>query len=253
MKNFLIILLFSNLLFADNFIHLYNAGKYSDAIKKAEKISDTNSSEYADYFLGKMYFQGDQVKKDLFKSVYYLEKSAKKGNKDAQFLLAKMYSNGTFFNQNQKKAFKLIQSLAKQNHPASEYILALYYYNGIQTSVNFKKSFFWARKAAMNKLPEANYLVGKMYYTGLGVIQDEELAISHLKMASLYGNLKAQELLSKILIKKDQKTLKNSYSKETIQAVKVALRNGSVKLWKVWNKLNLGEFDDSKIGEKTKK
>ena len=234
---------FSVFLNASNFIELYEKGKYNEAIKKAENYSLKNKSNIADFFLGKIYLYGDHTKKDLFKAFYYLEKSSKNGNKNADFLLAKMYMNGIYVNKNEKKAIDILTKLSKQGNKNAQYILSYCFFNGIGVKKDYKKAFFWGRRSAFQKVPEANYIVGLMYYTGNGVKENIQKAISHLKLASLYGNLDAQELLARILIRRDKKQLKGKFSKETVDAVKVALRNGSTTLWTDWNNLELGLYD----------
>lgn len=228
----------------ESYIDLYNKGQYTEAIKNAKESAEKLKSSNAEFFLGKIYFYGDHIKKNLDKSKFFLMKAQKKGNKNAIFLLSKMYANGIGTKKDLKKTIKMLTSLSKRGMKEAQYELSLCYFYGNGVKVNYEKAFFWARRAALKKVSEADYLVGLMLYKGKGVSKDIKKAIAYLKLGSLYNNLDSQELLAKILIDRDKKQLNGKFSKETVKAVKVALSNGSKTLWKDWNDLDLGMYDE---------
>ncbi len=69
---------------------LQQEGRIEEAVAWYEKAS-AQRNQYADYRLGKLYLQGEDVAKDISKTIGYLTASAESGNQYAQYTLGKLY------------------------------------------------------------------------------------------------------------------------------------------------------------------
>ena len=70
------------------------AGKFETALQVFVPLAETSNHAYAQYFLARMYEQGEGVAKDRKVAAKWYRKSAEQGVNDAQFRLATMYENG---------------------------------------------------------------------------------------------------------------------------------------------------------------
>ena len=70
------------------------AGKFEAALKVFVPLAETNKHAYAQYFLARMYEQGEGVAQDRKVAAKWYRKAAEQGVNDAQFRLATMYENG---------------------------------------------------------------------------------------------------------------------------------------------------------------
>lgn len=70
------------------------AGKFEAALKIFVPLAETDKHAYAQYFLARMYEQGEGVAQDRRVAAKWYRKAAEKGVNDAQFRLAAMYESG---------------------------------------------------------------------------------------------------------------------------------------------------------------
>src|SRR5439155_1324745 len=95
-----------------------------------------------------LYNIGKGTKKDLEKAIYWCDKAAKNGNKEAQYNLGQYYELGIGINQNETKAFELYEKSANQGYISAQFYLGYCYVNGIGTEVNKEKGFMLYNQAA---------------------------------------------------------------------------------------------------------
>ncbi|MEX2479380.1 MAG: tetratricopeptide repeat protein [Gammaproteobacteria bacterium] len=69
-------------------------GKYDDALQTLVPLAETRDHAYAQYFLGRMYADGQGVAKDPERAAEWYRKAAEQGVADAQFRLGQLYENG---------------------------------------------------------------------------------------------------------------------------------------------------------------
>lgn len=110
-------------------------------------FSRHDKSEIAQYYLGRMFFKGLGVKKDLATSFRYTKQSAENGFAGAMYALAVMYLKG---NGTEKKA----------DH-----------------------GFLWASEAFINGNAHSTYLLGYCYEFGVGVLRDLDKAAAWYEKA----------------------------------------------------------------------
>lgn len=134
--------------------------------------SEIESNNKADYLIAEVYYKGFNLdnKKDLKKSIYFYERSAKRGNKDAPLKLATLL----LFNEkvlNTEIGLKWLINAASND---SETAMLLYYGLSLQKKDKesyFKKITYLELKAKKND-KYANFELGYVYFTGKVVQRD---------------------------------------------------------------------------------
>lgn len=120
-------------------------------------------NEYAQYFLGKIYMNGEDIDQDFEKAVHWFNKSAEKGNQYAQYRLGIIHLNGLGVKQDTVKAIEELKKSANQNNRHAQYMLGKIYMEGIGVEQNLKEAASWYEKAGNQDHSYAQYYLGKMY------------------------------------------------------------------------------------------
>jgi len=106
-------------------IKLIKSGKIDEGINLVKKAAENNYSD-AQLCLGLLYSIGDNVPKDLEKSIMWLSKSSKLGNSVAQYQLALNYFNGEGVPVNTSEALKLLRKSANNGNKKAKDLLLSY-------------------------------------------------------------------------------------------------------------------------------
>jgi uncharacterized protein len=151
----------------------YFRGKGVDKdIDKAEfwllKCSEQNTdgSDYAEYYLGKLYQYERNAIKD---AMYWYEKSAARGYMWAQSDLAEIYARGDHVDKDFKKAFELYEKAANQGEVDSQASLGKMYLDGLGVEIDYEKAIHWLNKAIEQNDAYSMYFMGLLYLNGNGV------------------------------------------------------------------------------------
>ena len=95
-----------------------------------EELSADNF-EYAEYLLGKLYYQGDDIPQDISQAVYHFERAFAVGNEYAAYQLGKIFLNE--INDTDKAVFYLKAAAEKGNAYAQYQLGKLYLFgNGVE-------------------------------------------------------------------------------------------------------------------------
>ena len=122
---------------------------------------------------------------------------AEKGDVRAQYNLGVMYANGQDIPKNAAKALEWTTKSAENGFAVAQYNLGLMYDNGQGVPKNSEKALEWYRKAA-KQVAESQQNSGVMVNHGEGVLKNEEKSIDWKKSAE-QGLAKAQENLGVIV------------------------------------------------------
>ena len=106
----------------------------------------------AQYALGKIYIEGKNIPKDIYKAILYLTQSVEQENEWAAYQLGKLYLLGKDVSKDTEKAVAYLTKAAEQGNQFAQYIL------------------------------------GKLYLLGKDVPKDKELAIKWLTLSAEQGN-----------------------------------------------------------------
>ncbi len=206
----------------------YGNSNFKEAFR-IYKLQAQKNNPIAQYMLGKMYLNGDFVKRDYATAVFYyrmaannkvfeamkeiapilyygvgVDKNIEEGIKwfaeaakynDAfsQYKLGEIYFNG--FNgvqANKEEGLKLYKQSAEQNFVLALHDLGLIYASGSYVEKDNNEAFKYFKRAAELKYKESQFVVGKLYAEGLGTIQSKTEAFKWIKLAAEQGYSDAQ-------------------------------------------------------------
>lgn len=161
--------------------------------------SANEHNEFAEYLLGKTYLKGEDVLQDLQYAEKLLQKSSAKGNRYAKYTLGKAYLDGDPLQQNIPEAIRLITESADSGFAPAQYLLGKLFYNGEVISQDLKKAIEYLEKAAEQQNPYAAYLAGKIRLTE-DAVKDIPKAIRNFEIAAENGNDFAEYMLGKLYL-----------------------------------------------------
>lgn len=196
--------------FSDNPIKIgLHADDYDDdtkegAVKRAKltMLAAKMGDEGSMHSISKLLQEGTGIKKDIKKSIYWLQKSADKGLPIARYELSECYRLGKGVEKDIAFAYTWCHVAGEScdNHdqyePAVDQLFSVYDYES-DTDSTQKLAFYL--KAAEKGLAIAQYKLAKCYQFGWGTEENEELRLHWLQMASDNSLLDAQKDLLLIL------------------------------------------------------
>lgn len=158
-------------------------------IPEAIKWLEESDNPMCFYILGKEYYQGVHVEKDISKAIQYLEKC--KDNMFACNLLAKIYEELN----DMEKSITYLHKASALGYDVAQVKLGKIYLEGKYASQDVERGIDLLLKAESNNNQFAQYMLGKLFLFGKGVKQDKELAVEYLTRSASQGNEYAQYLL----------------------------------------------------------
>ena len=227
----------------------FKENKEQTGIEFCKKSSELGSAS-AQYKLGKLYFDGIHVKKDLKLGISLIEKSAENNNSDAQYELSKLYFDGqkNLLNKDNEKAMYWLTKAADANNNTAKLKLGnkilgncnikaddsianqVYLYLGMtedkplcQTGVN------WIESAASDNYVPALIKLAKIHIEGKVIEKDKVKAVSFLETATdqnSVDSIKAYHLLGKLLLEDDNSNI--SDFKKAIAKLERAAEKGNL-------------------------
>ncbi|HOO52193.1 MAG TPA: tetratricopeptide repeat protein [Alphaproteobacteria bacterium] len=126
----------------------------------------------AQFELGRCYYNGIGVKRDILQAAQWWTKAAEQGHADAQYNLGRCYYNGLGVERDILQAAHLLTLAAEQGPAKAQYVLGSFYYHGEGVPQDYSKAAQWWTKAAEQGHADAQYNLGVSYNNGEGVPQD---------------------------------------------------------------------------------
>ena len=114
---------------------------------------------------------------DYAKAVEWYTKAAEQGNANAQYKLGALYFNGDDVAKDQKAGVEWLTKAAENGLPAAQYDLGNLYRFGQGVEQSFPNAFKWYLKAAEQGWRDAQYSLGYCYNNGIGVAKNQDKAI----------------------------------------------------------------------------
>ncbi|MBF0752607.1 MULTISPECIES: tetratricopeptide repeat protein [unclassified Pasteurella] len=176
-KYFLLVLLFSNTIYADDI-------KCENIINKYQ----FNNSKEDSFKLGLEYRSKYFSAEKQLEAYCLIVNSQKLGNIDAEAVLAQFYESGDIVKKDLKKAVEMTENAVKKGSSLALSNLGSYYLHGYAVPKDFEKSVFYYQKAIKKGYSFAKIGLGSMYFWGVGVPQDIEKAIALTREAALDTN-----------------------------------------------------------------
>ncbi len=151
--------------------------------------------------LGKAYWGGNGVAKDVEKGRGWLEHAADKGSVEAEMLLGAAYLSGTNLAKNRELAAKYLLQVAQQQHvedglksrhALAQYWIAMMYEQGAGVEKSHEKAIQFLQMAASNGNYPAQYDLGSLYNEGTGGMKmDKVRACDLFEKAAEQGHVMA--------------------------------------------------------------
>lgn len=110
---------------------LQSQKRMDEAVSRYEKAAAQDNS-YADCWLGKLYFEGKAVSKDVPGAVDHLTASAEQGNQFAQYALGRLYLDGREVPRDPDQSWDWFSAMAEQGNKYAQFFLA--HFNDTQSS-----------------------------------------------------------------------------------------------------------------------
>ena len=158
--------------------------------RKAAEQGDAD----AQYNLGRCYYYGEGLEKDISQSIYWYCESAEQGYTTAQSQcnLGVCYQNGEGISKDFHQAVFWYRKAAEQGHANAQNNLGWCYQNGEGISKDFHQAVFWYRKAAEQGHANAQNNLGWCYQNGKGISRDFHQAVFWYRKAAEQGDADAQ-------------------------------------------------------------
>ncbi len=180
------------------------------SVNKTYELAEQGDVD-AQYSLGKMYANGEDVLEDNKKAFYWYSKAAEQGDAKAQLLLGMMYYKGKGVPEDISQAFYWYQKAAKQGNADAQLVLGVMYaIGGGRVSQDNNQAFYWYSKAAEQGDAKAQFGLGEMYYYGLGMPQDTIAALMWFNLAAEGGYQYAAKLKNLLANKMSSSDIKKA-------------------------------------------
>jgi hypothetical protein len=176
--------------FADDLeegITAYKRKDYPGALRILKPLVEQEVAE-ACYYLGKMYYNGYGVQKDLSEALNWFRKGANLMDPRAQYTLGMIYAVGEGVQQDDTEAVSWFRKAAEQGDAVGQYYLGRSYYQGSGIEQDYEQAVKWTQKSADQGLAMAQSSLGWLYRQGLGVPQDHHQAVRWFRMAAEQGD-----------------------------------------------------------------
>ena len=166
------------------------------AVSVLRSAADNDSIAYAMNSLGMAYMAGIGVEQDSTQTVYWLEKAADRGFKEAYHNLGRMYKNSYCgVKQNFVKSYQYFEKGAEKNSVLCMYDMGFMLYKGLGCQQDYVRAAELFEKGANRDYTPALYMLGLCYRNGYGVEADTAKAHFYLKRSAALGYRYALEEL----------------------------------------------------------
>lgn len=167
----------------EEILHKLHAMKRTDEYEMAVFMEHADPIKLAQE--GLRYLNGEGVKQDVIKFLYYLEASAVKGNIEAFFILGKAYIFGPI-KTDLNLAISNFKLAVEKGHKQAPLFLGHIYYR-VESSKDYSQAFKYFTIAAQHGDEFAINYLGVMYLKGLYVAQDLKKAQELFEIAHRSG------------------------------------------------------------------
>lgn len=160
----------------------------SPDIATLEKAAFSGDAQ-AKFELGRAYFHGRGVSKDVQKSVGLLRDAASQGNVEAMDASGYLYTVGEGVPKDEVLACEWFRKGAEAGFPKAQLHLGLMLRQGKTIELSNEESLKWIHSAADGGFPEAKAVLGRLYFLGDGLqTKDPAKAIPFLREAAAAGD-----------------------------------------------------------------
>ncbi len=141
------------------------AKDYKTAFKIWKSLAESGHTN-SQYYLGKLYAEGEGTIQNYAKAARWYRRAAKLGHAESQYEIGYSHEKGLGATQDYKKAMEWYQKSAKQGYVTAQSALAIMYFGGLEH--NLVSAYVWANIAKINNEIEDSQ---KNYQNILDLIQ----------------------------------------------------------------------------------
>jgi len=125
----------------------------------------------------------------------WLWHAAESGDHEAQYVLGEMYLNGNELQKDIAKAINWLTKAANNKNAFAQYSLGSIYLNEQNSVKDNSKAFYWVNLSANNNHIDAQHMLGKMYLDGIGTKVDKDKALMFFEKSANSGHLFSNEYI----------------------------------------------------------
>jgi hypothetical protein len=152
----------------------------------------------AAFALARLYLKGDDLPRDVFEAVRWLERSCLQGSGYAGYALAMVYLKDGEIAKDAPRAISLLEQSAESGNAFALYRLGRLHLEGVDVPKDVGKAVEYLTASAERGNQYAQYALGKMYLLGNDVPRDREAARHWLEASAAQGNEYARFFLDRM-------------------------------------------------------
>ncbi len=199
-----------------------------------EEAANAGHAEAMDA-VGYFYFAGEGVPKDEALAVEWFRKAAEAGSPKGQLHLGLMLRQGRTIELSNDESLLWIQKSADGGDLEATGVLGRLYFLGDKLqSKDYAKAFPYLRTAAEAGDPICQNMVGLCYRDGVGTERDPDAAMEWLRKAALQNDRKAQSNLAHLM---GVDSPKSADRKEALKWLLIASDQGEITAKKTYNEI----------------
>jgi TPR repeat protein len=138
--------------------------------------------------LGKAYYYGKKVEKNIARAFDYFMRAALAGNASSQNNIGTLFRKGVGVTQDFELAIEWFTKAANQNLPRAQWNLGALYLSDEMPQKNIGQGIEWLKKSASQNFGPALRALGKCYLSGTGVPENPIEAKKYFEKAIEVGN-----------------------------------------------------------------
>ena len=146
----------------------------------------------AQYELGRVYYDGREVNRDLEVAFGWLLKAAKQGHADAQYNTGRCYFHGRGVPRDKKIGLSWFYEAALQDHQQATYTLGDMYFLGQGIEINHAEAIKWFSKSAARGDKGAQFKIARILEIGDRSVRNPLKALEEYKKSASRGNFYAE-------------------------------------------------------------
>ena len=167
------------------------------AVTEMQKLAESGDV-HAQYFMGKLYRDGDPVLPNSQAAEYWFRVAAKQGLDIAQYALGKLYLSEDMEVRDPAQGIHWLVKAADNGNAYAAYRLGKECLKGTIVKENIPLALDYLMKAAEADVSHAQYLLGKLSLEGKGIEHDRENAAYWFTQAAELGHDYAQVMLDRL-------------------------------------------------------
>lgn len=218
------------------------------AIERLTKLAETGNQSNAQYALGKVYIDYDNIEYyDMKKGIEYLHKASEQEHEYAQYQLGKLYTNPELEIYDLHKGIEYLEASAEQGNQYAEYHLGKLYTNPELEIYDLGKGIEYLGKSAEQGNQYAEYYLGKLYTNSELEIYDLDRGIRYLEKSAKQGNQYAEYHLGKLYTDPDMQVYNLNQGVEYLERAFVqGNESAQYRLGKLYMNSELEVYDSVK-------